>query len=118
MASFTIPSGFGGLIAPKTIYFDNALPISKERKVRKMKFGDGFKSIIPISAPKRNMQFQMVNRPPEDINLVESYIIFLAGQPLPDLTTMGQTWSGKIKAFSKMYSNGEVYGLSGVIEEL
>jgi len=117
MSSFIIPSGFLGLVSPRTIYFDNGIQISKKAPVVRMAFGDGFKSDLKLGFPRRTAGVTLANREPEEINLVENYIIALGGAYLPSLTIMSQSWSGRVSKFSKDYQNGEIYSLSMEITE-
>lgn len=118
MGSFIIPSGFGGLISPQTIYFDNGIQLSNAPKVRNFKFGDGYKHIMNLSKARRNAAITFTNRPVEDINLIEQYFVFLAGKPIGNLNIFGESWSGRVVSFNKSYNNGAVYGLSANIEQI
>jgi phage-related protein len=118
MASFIIPSGFGGLISPRTIYMDNGVNLTTTPQVTIMKFGDGYKQIRPLSNPKRSASVTFSNRDPSEINLIESYFIHLAGGALPSLTILDETWVGIVTSFNKNYFNGALYSLSSTIAEL
>lgn len=117
MASFIIPSGILGLLAPRTIYADNGVQLAITRPQRNVKFGDGYKQILYTSKPKRNAQVTFSNREPEEINLIENYFIYLAGSSIDDLVILTQEWEGVVTSFNKMYNNGSVYGLSATITE-
>lgn len=118
MGSFIIPSGFNGLSSPRTIYIDNGAQLSLNKKDRTLKFGDGYKQIVPISNPKNSLQATFSNRPPEEINLIEAFFIYLAGSAIPDLTVFEEEWVGTVESFNKNYNNGQVYSLTAIITEL
>jgi hypothetical protein len=117
MASFIIPLGILGLSSPRTIYMDNGVTVSKTAVKTKMKFGDGYKQIVHRSPTKSQATVTFNNREPEEINLIESYFIYLSGSPIDDLTILDENWDGIVKSFSKSYNNGALYGLSATIEE-
>lgn len=117
MASFIIPGGILGLVSSRTIYADNGVQLTTAPLKRKVKFGDGYKSIIHTSPPKRSVSVNFSNREPEEINLIEDYFIYLAGSPLNSLSIFSETWNGIVTQFNKTYNNGAVYGLTATIAE-
>lgn len=117
MASFTIPFGVLGLVSSRTIYADNGVQLTVGSLKNKIKFGDGYKSIIHTSVPRRSASVTFNNREPEEINLIENYFIYLAGSPLNNLTIFTETWNGVVTGFTKTYNNGALYGLSATIAE-
>jgi uncharacterized protein (DUF111 family) len=114
---FTISGAYLPAEAGTVILVDNGATIKSTPQVRRVAYGDGYGLDIPVAAPLRTLSAQFSNRDPAEINVIETYLINLGGDIIPDFYLGSEVVPFSTVKFNKNYLNGELFSLSAEFNE-
>lgn len=114
---FTISAAYYFAEGGTIIHVDNGATLQSAPQVRSIEYGDGYKLDIPLAPPLRVLGAQFSNRDPAEINVIETYLINLGGDIIPDFIIGSETIPFSTIKFNKNYLNGQVFSLSAEFKE-
>lgn len=121
MIYFTVPHDVLGAGVPASdldVYVDNGVQIPSAPPVLRYDFGDDYKLIIPTGSRVRKFSVSLSNRDADEIDIIDSYLEYLEGDPINNFHLLGVTTTFRATQWSKVYTNEDVTGMNITLEEI
>jgi phage-related protein len=114
IAGFTINGSVYPAQSGTTINFDRNVRIQNVIPKRVSKFGDGYKSHLPIGSSKRRIDVSFTNR--SNGNIIETYFELLNGASF-DITLRGETVTVVCAQWQKTYPQEGIHTITATLQE-
>lgn len=114
VAGFTIDGSVYPAQSGTTISFDRGVSIQTVVPKRVAKFGDGYKSQIPVGSLKRTFNVSFTNR--DNIDIIETYFELLNGASF-NITMRGETITVVCNSWNRSYPQEDINTITATLQE-